>query len=275
MVCRITLAKKSFEVGTYVIVQKEKKDVQWEIRAIAPNGDVSLAPIDMDGVVNKAASFRVSLENFLSKYTQIKEKVKLMEGYPGNDASKSAELLKYALEGHVVTCVHSLTIEHANVEFRIAVSPFSKVEAKAAYEIGELIMVPATHAVSQLQPNKEINNDAYTCTLPEEDGEPVFVLAKPTGVKYTSPVWKCKMVSDRAVANCDVQTESGQYKAPMKSKGKLKDAIVQVVKKFKKVEVGDEIVIYKPAKTKTAQKKAVVASLGNCGPPSHKKTKFG
>lgn len=264
---RVAVQNQGFEVNTLVVILKGKADEQYKIIAIADDGTVEL----QSAKVGNELRTKHTMGDFLKNYRLAKEKVELLEGYPGVDASISEEYLAYSLCCQVGVCVFSTAKAHPNTNFEIQVKPIVKVTAKIAFEKDSLKMVPATNNITMIE-GKSLPRGSYLCVLGDEDGEPKFALQKPSGAKFVAPIWRCKVVSDKTAANCEVSSVDSVYKCGAKN-AKVKTASVPIVMNFKPIAVGDEIVVYDAVTVKgpaVSHKSKFVLALGERQPKKPK-----
>lgn len=254
-----TLASKGSTIGSMVQVFKGKADEQWVIKDVSDSGDVSLVREARDGIEGAVSVFNIG--EFMRKFKGAKSEVKMLDKYPSIDAAGSADYVQFNLQCVVGSVVFEAAQANVNANFRIQTAPIKKVIALAEFAKGAMVLAPATNKIVVCKDKgKAIPVDEYTCTLPEEGGEPRLHLLKPQGVEYTSAIWKAKVEFDRDNCNCSVADIEVTYKPPMAAKtAKIRKATLQVVSNFKAVRAGDEVVIYKPAPPKaTAAKKPVL-----------------
>ena len=253
---RMTLDNKGYTVGKIVNLAKGERDQQWEITDVDNAGDVYLCKLGIDG--ERHGTTKVPLSEFVAKYKVCKDKLATMKEYPANDATNSSEFFEHMLKGIAVTCVYGLAQKHVVHSFQIMIAPIKRVNVTASFGVGELILVPATHNVALKTDQKKAASDTFICTLKDEPNKPELILSKPTGVQYTSPIWKLRVSHDKEKANCEITVVKGPYKPAMNPASKLRDCIVQCVINFKPLNVGDEVILFREEQQKQVVKKNVV-----------------
>ena len=141
-----TLLAKGFKVGANVVAMKGKADEQWNIKSIGDGGDVCLTRIDRHGIAGVESTF--GIQEFLRKFKGSKSLVERLKGYPENDAAGHDGYLTFERTCAVGLSVAELARAHACAAFLVQVTPVKKVIAEKAFDIGSLIMVPATNKIS-------------------------------------------------------------------------------------------------------------------------------
>jgi hypothetical protein len=259
-----TLASKGFNIGSLVTVLKGKADEQWVIKNVSESGDVSMCRHARDGAEGDVSVFNIG--EFTRKFKSSKSEVKMLDKYPSIDAATSADYTQFNLMCVVGTVVYEAARANVNVKFSIQITPIKKVTALAEFAKGDMVLVPATNKIVACKDKgKAIPMDEYTCTLPDEHGEPRYHLLKPQGADYTAVIWKAKVEFDRTKCNCSVDNIEVMYKPPMTdTTATMRKVTLQVVSNFKDISAGDEVVIYKPAHQKApAAKKPVLTVAGS------------
>ena len=270
-----TLANHGWIIGSIVAPKKidpckPRADEQFEIGIINDDGTIGLHPIDADG-------------ELIKETVVMTDQVKLQQTYRSVD--KSNRLSKWSTldDTHPIcyseywSSVASLALICADHEHfhcppgtvYVQKSPVVKVVVSKVPE-QDIVLVPYPAVIKDFR-----HPTALKVTVQKEPAYPLFHLDKPDISKSTDMhvFWRMRRVTDKKHANMELTTV--EVTCPVlkltKKSPKTVQVTVTVATVISKVEPGDELVLFVPAKEKA--KEADKKLLPVASEPRQKKQK--
>jgi len=91
-----------------------------------------------------------SLDDLMTKYKVCKNRIELLDGYPGNMASSARELTEFKLKSGVALALHKLnnSAQYNNIAFRVQAKPTSRLFAlEQVSTVRALRIVPLVYKI--------------------------------------------------------------------------------------------------------------------------------
>ncbi len=103
----------------------------------------------------KRKSLLAPMAEFISKYKLCKSRLELLEGYPGNRACDSVDLIDAREKGAIAFAMHELQSSEAG-EFRCQSKPKERVFATKSADAQSMTIVPLTYKIDKFKPSTTI-----------------------------------------------------------------------------------------------------------------------
>ena len=246
---RTVVAMRGFSAGDFVKKRKESNWCQFQIKAIADNGDVDLNPVDRhDGVVKHDELVTVARDKFMTEWHETAAKIEVVTNYPGNDAAKSKALPEYTMKKTIATCVQPLVKQYPAPSVRIFSAPEKTVIALSDYDdAGSLVLVPATMNVGAKDPKAVPLLRAVEATV---GGAPSgFLLLPYSSKEFDSPMWHVKLLHDREECNLELVPKD-VYAKPASTKDRSTNPALVVgvpcAVNFVPIKKNTELLLFRP-----------------------------
>ena len=247
---QMAVRRAGFKVGSSIELKKPEHanaDQQFEITYMNLDGSVGIREIFNDGSANETKVVAVPLAEFISKYKHCKSRLELLEGYPGNRAWDSVDLIDARAKGAIAFAMHELQSSEAG-EFRCQSKPKERVFATKSADAQSMTIVPLTYKIEKFKPsttiaatNNVIGNHTQNVEVRVDSNK--YVLKRCVEKKCVGEFWLIRTTSLQADANLVMK----DFKVPIVLSASTFNVIMPCAINKKNVKAGDELVLFKPA----------------------------
>jgi len=260
---RTTVLARGFAEGCSVYRFTAIDQSQSKIISIGSDGKVTLVPFAHDGApASDEMRYSVAFEEFLGNFKVAKKKYEPAP-WPENSTRKSEQYTNITLKSMVVIALHDLDKSSADPNVRVQAQPRPAVFATATIASKELLMVPATMALSAEDDSKK--RATFCCKITGSDQ--LFNLMPQKTKECAAPCWYVRASDDADEANVTIKNVNMYMSRASDTKtgrGKVHVISIPCLTNNKKIEIGDEIVMFKEAEEKPdPSSKKRVATIGD------------
>ena len=237
------------------------RDTQFEIQYINDDGSVGISEVGDDGVTSASIKI-VELDEFMATYRVCKDRIKLMEGHPGNSVLVSPEMgnmLDHATAAIALRMLIHKCDVYKKMTWRIQKQPTLRVRTGTKVKAGALIIPPATPKIS-LKTGMQGGVDV------EIEGRVGAQLLRCVDEKCVGEFWLIQTKPDEKICNMAIQLKELDVPLPACIGGHRKVRIPCAVN-TKAIDAGGELIIYKtPVKKEAAPGSGCIPYFLGWGP---------
>lgn len=247
-VARMTLINKGFKVDNMVALRQSPWSIS-KIVAISDDGVVSLAEALEDGSFSDEIEKR-ELDDFIDHFKSCKAHFELLQGWPGNDGRSHADVEQLMCKSIANMALLAAIKEFPTPPLRITNKPTRKVLTTKAYTIGSISLPPVSTFISA------VDDPATTSNPLVKVGEAVYQVKPTVRADFVGALFCLKTTNTKEDANMAYEVHQVKVKPPTSKTAVQVE--VQVAKNFKKVDIGEELVLYREkVETPKAPKRAL------------------
>ena len=258
-----TLENLGFKIGHRLYLPKDTPMKQWKLVS-ATNESATLASVSATGEVN-AEHVVVSLEDVVQY--KVCEKIEIVEKYHEKCINmRNIDFLSTYYKSMVVSCLASVMEKHCEIpdRFLISKSPLRCVHAKHGFNLGKLVIAPATNSVSIKEDAAPSSSRVFVASI-DIEGAPAFNLCSPSCKDACGPMFMLRIENDETKANMKLQNESVAWHLPAfvgkQNKNPTVTVSIPCAVNTTVVKEGEELVLYRPKIVVAQEKKRVLASV--------------
>ena len=188
-----TLLNKGFKLNACVMKNKGDTCIQWVITDIREDGSVELNKVDIHGKVAASKDVECSLNVFLTEFKQV-AKIDVVASWPNADPRNSNDLKTLVARSKVVEAMYQLVSETPSPIVLLMSVPEKKLIARQRYEVGHLILTPATMSMDVVFNQKECPSKSIECSCAALGAR--YFLHPGNTKEFINPFWHMKTVKE-------------------------------------------------------------------------------